>query len=105
MAENTSVLAMQIFFDQSDEYEGKPLGEFLLHFLLQHHVGGATLLQAEMGFGSRRHIHHPNNFGSLDEVPMVLTAVDRENILRPLLPEIRRCIGDHTASICKVEQF
>jgi hypothetical protein len=36
---------------------------------------------------------------------MVLTAVDRENILRPLLPEIRRCIGDHTASICKVEQF
>jgi hypothetical protein len=105
MADTEKFLAMHVFFDESDEYEGKPLGEFLLHFLLQRRISGATLLRAEMGFGSRRHIHHPKHVGTLDEVPMALMVVEREELLRPLLAEIRSYIGDHTAIIGAVEKF
>ncbi len=99
------LLALHIFLDESDEYDGKPLAEYLLNYLLQHKVSGATLLRAEAGFGSRHHVHHPKHFGTLDEVPLVLMVVEREEVLRPLLPEIRQYIGDHPATIGVVEKF
>jgi PII-like signaling protein len=105
MTNNETGCALHVFIDESDEYDGKPLHEFLLHFLMQRRINGATLLRAEMGFGSRRHLHRPKNVGTLDEVPMVLVVVDREELLRPLLPEIREFIGDHTAYISPVELF
>jgi PII-like signaling protein len=105
MTDGLPLLSMQVFFKQSDEHEGKPLGEVLLHFLVKNRVGGATMLRAEAGFGARRYIQHPKDVGTLDEVPMVLMVVERETILRPLLPEIRQIIGEHTATVGFVESL
>jgi PII-like signaling protein len=105
MARDATMLELQVFFDESDEFGGKPLAEVLLHFLLQRHVTGATLFRGEMGFGSRRHIHHPNVVGSLDDVPVALVAIEEEEILRPILPEIKKYIGNRMAIVRNAERL
>lgn len=84
------MLQVQIFIDK-DELRGmKPLHEYLLNFLIRHHIIGATVFQGLMGIGEKQHVNRPNTLFSFDEVPLMITFVDEEKKVRHILTELRK---------------
>lgn len=89
MAESKALVAI---FDASDSWGDSPLYEELVRQLERHGVAGATVVDGIMGFGARRRIHQKGLFGVVDEKPVMVVAIDREEKLRAVLPLIRPMI-------------
>jgi uncharacterized protein len=84
------MLQAQIFIDQ-DEFRGmQPLGEFIMAFLLEHHIAGATAFNGQFGFGKNHKIKKPNQIFSFDETPMVIIFIDQDEKVRHVLAELRK---------------
>ncbi|MDB5036268.1 MAG: hypothetical protein JWQ98_3509 [Chlorobi bacterium] len=88
------MLQVQIFLDEDDTHDGKPMHEYLLRYLMHHDIRGATLFRATMGFGSQHHLHAPERLGALDERPLMITFVDEPFKVRPILPHFRELLTD-----------
>jgi PII-like signaling protein len=77
------------FFDANDLWGDAPLYEELVRQLERHGIAGATVVDGIMGFGAHRRIHHKGLFGVVDDKPVMVVAIDREEKLRAVLPLIR----------------
>lgn len=89
MAECKALIA---FFDANDLWGEAPLYEELVRQLERHGVAGATVVDGIMGFGAHRRIHHKGLFGVVDDKPVMVVAIDREEKLRAVLALIRPMI-------------
>ncbi len=83
------IKVLMIFMDETDTWGATPLYEAVVRRLRQLGVAGATAQTGIMGFGSHMRVHHKGLFGVLDDRPVTVTAVDNEEKLRAVLPEIR----------------
>ncbi len=83
---------LQIYVDETDNWETTPLYEAIVRRLRQLDVAGATAHAAMMGFGSHRKVHHKRLFGVSDDRPVVITVVDTEEKLRAVIPELQRMV-------------
>jgi len=83
-----------IYLDQTDLWHAQPLYEAIVRRLRQAGIAGATVTQGIMGFGSHRKVHHKRLFGISDDKPVVISVVDTESNLRPLLPELRAMVKE-----------
>jgi len=79
---------------KNDELHGKRLYRVLLDFLIGAGIAGATVWNGVDGFGKHgkatTHIE-----GISFNYPLVLEIIDNQSKLEPLLPQIRRMVGDH----------
>ncbi|HEY7572989.1 MAG TPA: DUF190 domain-containing protein [Nitrososphaeraceae archaeon] len=85
---------LTIRIKKNDEYEGKRLGKILIEFLMGAKISGATVWTGIDGFGKRRRstVHLE---GITINMPIVLEIIDEKSKLEPLLPQIRRMVGDN----------
>ncbi len=83
-----------IYVDETDLWETGRLYEAIVRRLRQLGVAGATVGMGTMGFGSHGQVHHKGLFGISDDKPVVITVVDRESVLREILPEIRAMVAE-----------
>jgi PII-like signaling protein len=74
----------QIFIDKDDMKEDKPLYRFILNFLIEHEVRGATVFEGFAGFGSNHYVQRPGLF-SFDETPIVITFIDDDHKVSSVL--------------------
>jgi PII-like signaling protein len=84
------MLHVQIFLDEDERIHGKPLGEWVLRFLMHHHIKGATMFRAVMGFGEGHHLRHPTRFGATDSAPLLISFVDETERVHTALKELRQ---------------
>lgn len=79
---------------KNDELHGKRLYRVLLDFLIGAGIDGATVWNGVDGFGKHgkatMHLE-----GISFNYPLVLEIIDNQSKLEPLLPQIRRMVGDH----------
>lgn len=84
------MIQAQIFIDEDDLHEGKPLRDFILKLLVKHKIKGATVLRAVFGFGSHHHMNQPDQLFSFDEVPLLITFIDEDEKVKQAILDLRK---------------
>ena len=79
---------------RNDMLDGKRLEGLIMELLTEAHIAGATVWSGIDGFGKRGkstlHIE-----GVTVNMPLVIEVVDEQKKLEPLLPELKRIVGDN----------
>jgi PII-like signaling protein len=84
---------LTIRIKKNDKLGGKRLERLVMTFLKDSGVEGATVWTGVNGFGKRGKstIHLE---GITVNMPLIIEVVDEQSKLEPLLPELKRIIGD-----------
>lgn len=85
---------LTIRIKKNDELDGKRLQSLIMDLLVKADVAGATIWTGVNGFGKRGkstlHIE-----GITVNMPLIIEVIDEQSKLEPLLPELKRIIGDN----------
>ena len=101
----TRCKTLQIFIEDTDTWRGERLADAIVHLLHRRGIAGATVWNGIMGFGFHGRIHRKGVFGITDEKPMVITAIDSEERLRALVPEILPMVKEGLVTLFDTEVF
>ena len=82
-----------IFIGESDRYQNKPLHQYLMSFLRENGVAGATVLRGIEGFGKTSHIHSPSILRLSMDLPIIIEIVDHKEKIEKIKPELCKIIG------------
>ncbi len=88
------MLEVTVFLDEADLFEGKPMHEHIMRYLMHHNIAGASLFSATMGYGHKHHLHHPAKIGGMDEVPTMIMFIDEEEKIRGVLPHLKEIVKE-----------
>ncbi len=91
---NAPVKMLMLFVNEADQWHNRPLYQAILERLQQLDVAGATAAPGIMGFGHHMRMHHKGLFGISDDRPMMIVAIDNEERLRAVCPEIRPMVPE-----------
>lgn len=94
---------MRIFIGESDKYEGKPLYQLLVEMLRCEKVAGATVLRGISGFGASSHLHTAHILRLSQDLPMVIEAVDTQENIDRILPEVEKVMKGGLITVEKVK--
>ncbi|MGB9959304.1 MAG: DUF190 domain-containing protein [Candidatus Bathyarchaeales archaeon] len=79
---------------KNDELDGKRLGTLVMDLLIKAGVAGATIWTGVNGFGKRGRSTLRLEGVSVN-MPLIIEVIDTQSKLEPLLPELKRIIGDN----------
>jgi len=88
------VKLLLVFVNEADRWHDAPLYHAIVHRLRQLDVAGATAHAGILGFGHHKRLHHKGLLGVSDDRPITITAVDSEETLRRVLPELREMVQE-----------
>jgi uncharacterized protein len=85
---------LTIRIKKNDQLGGKRLEKVLIDFLMRAKISGATVWTGVDGFGKRKRATIKLE-GITINMPMVIEVIEEISKLEPLLPQIRRMVGDN----------
>jgi len=88
------MLSLTIRLKKNDELDGKRLFKALLDFMMDAGISGATVINAVDGFGKRGKSTIRIEGISMN-YPLIIEVVEERSKLAPLLPQIKRMVGDN----------
>jgi PII-like signaling protein len=94
---------LRIFFGEDDKYESLPLYEAIVLKAREMHLGGATVLRGNVGFGHSSRIHTTKILRLSQDLPMVVEIVDSKDKIDAFLPVLDQMIGSGLVTIEKVQ--
>jgi hypothetical protein len=86
--------SVTIRFKRNDELGGKRLERLIMEFLISAGVSGATVWTGVDGFGKRGKSTLKLE-GVTVNMPIIIEVIDEQAKLEPLLPELKRIVGDN----------
>lgn len=86
--------SVTIRIKKNDEVGGKRLERLVIDFLVKSGVSGATVWTGVDGFGKRGKSTLKLE-GVTVNMPLIIEVIDEQSKLEPLLPELKRIIGDN----------
>ena len=96
-------LLARIYIGESDRWEGRPLFEAIVEKLRASGVAGATVLRGIEGYGRASRVHTASILRLSEDLPILIEAVDREDRLRAVLPEIDAMVDGGVITLEHVE--
>jgi PII-like signaling protein len=96
-------LLVRLYLGESDHWHGKPLYQAIIERLRERGLAGATVLRGIEGFGARQHLHATRILSLSEDLPILIEAVDTEEKVRAVLPELDNMLGDGLITLEKVE--
>ncbi len=99
------MLEVKIFIDAEDMYDGKKLDDYILRYLMHHHIHGATVFQGSKGFGAHHHLNEPRQIAASDALPVMILFADEEQRIVQILPHLKEVVGEGLITIHKVERI
>ncbi|KGK98201.1 hypothetical protein LI82_10800 [Methanococcoides methylutens] len=94
---------LRIYLNENDYCDGKPAHEKILEFMRDSNISGATVLHGIEGYGVHSKIHTTSILRLGTDLPIVVEAVDSEEKIRKILPELCRMIPKELITLQKVE--
>ena len=88
------VRLLLMFVNETDTWHDAPLYHAIVHRLRQLHIAGATAHAGILGFGHHKRLHHKGLLGISDDRPITIMAVDEEQKIRAVLPELREMVKE-----------
>jgi uncharacterized protein len=79
---------LRIFIGESDQCDGRPLCEALVHKAHDLGLAGATVWQGIEGFGATSRIHTAKMLRLSEDLPIVIEIVDSAAKIQAALPEL-----------------
>ncbi|MGI8961853.1 MAG: DUF190 domain-containing protein [Bryobacteraceae bacterium] len=89
-----SARKVTIYLNRDTRAHVEPLWSTILSFLRHKHVAGATLLRAEMGFGSHEQFHNPRSEYAGEHLPVRIEFVETIERVDDLLPILYEMVTD-----------
>ena len=86
--------SVTIRIKKNDEVGGKRLERLVIDFLAKEGVSGATVWTGVDGFGKRGKSTLKLE-GVTVNMPLIIEVIDEQSKLEPLLPELKRIVGDN----------
>ena len=96
-------LLLRIYLGESDQWHGRPLYQAIVERLRERGLAGATVLRGIEGFGAKQHVHTTRILSLSEDLPVLVEAVDSEERVRAIIPEIDQMLGDGLMTLEKVE--
>jgi hypothetical protein len=96
---------LQIFIEDTDMWKNEPLSDAIVRLLHKRGILGATVLNGVMGYGAAGRIHRRGLFGVHDERPVIITAIDSEENIRAVVPEILPMVKEGLVALFDAEIF
>lgn len=96
-------IQLTIYMNEADRIGDVPLHEDVVRRLLQFNIAGATVTPGLMGFGKHGKVHRKRLFGVSDDRPVVITAIDDDARIRPILTELRSVVPEGLITLHEVE--
>lgn len=78
--------AVEILVGESDRWHGKPLYAAIVELARSEGLAGATVTRGVMGFGAHSRIHTAGILSLSEDLPMVVTIVDKPERIDAFLP-------------------
>lgn len=94
---------LTIYLSENDTYKGKSAHQAIIEFLLKNDVAGATAIRGIEGYGVHSVIHKASILRLGMDLPIIVQAVDEEDKLRNILPELKEMIPDELIVMQDVE--
>lgn len=96
-------LLLRIYLGESDHWHAKPLYQAIVGRMRERGLAGATVLRGIEGFGAKQHLHTSRILSLSEDLPVLIEAVDAEDKIRAIIPEIDEMLGDGLMTLEKVE--
>ena len=96
-------LLLRVYLGESDRWHGKPLYQAIAERLRERGLAGATVLRGIEGFGAKQHVHTTRILSLSEDLPILIEAVDSEEKIRAIMPEIDEMLGDGLMTLERVE--
>lgn len=93
---------MRIYIGEADRWERRPLYMALLELFRAKGLAGATVLKGVAGFGPDSIIHQASLLKLSADLPLVIEAVDTQERLDGVLPDVDRMMGGGLITMEKV---
>lgn len=90
----TKMLSLTIRIKRNDEFNGKKLHDLLIELFMTNNISGCTIWIGVDGFGKRKRSAISIE-GVTINMPMMIEVVDERLNIEPILPEIKRIVGDN----------
>jgi hypothetical protein len=98
-----SGLLVRIYLGESDTWHGRPLYQAIVERLRKRGLAGATVLRGIEGFGAKQHLHSTRILSLSEDLPILVEAVDTEEKIRAILPELDEMVSDGLITLEKVD--
>lgn len=96
-------LLVRIYIGESDQWDGRPLYQAIVERFRERGIAGCTVLRGIEGYGAHARVHTARILRLSEDLPVLVEAVDREDRLRAVLPEIDAMVGDGLITLERVE--
>jgi uncharacterized protein len=96
-------LLVRIYLGESDHWHGRPLYQAIVERMRDRGLAGATVLRGIEGFGAKQHLHTTRILRLSEDLPILIEAVDTEEKIRGILPELDEMLEDGLITLEKVE--
>lgn len=96
-------MQLTIYVNEADRIGDIPLHEHVVRRLLHFDIAGATVTRGLMGYGKHGKVHRKRLFGVSDDRPVVITAIDYEARIRPILNELKAIVTEGLMTLQEVE--
>jgi len=94
---------LRVFFGEDDKHGGLPLYEAIVLKAREMHLGGATVLRGNAGFGQSSRIHTTKILRLSQDLPIVVEIVDSQEKIDAFLPVLDAMMGSGLVTIEKVQ--
>ncbi len=84
------MIQVQIFYDKDKFKDNKPMTDYIMEFLAESDIHGATAFRGEVGFGENQQIKRPGRLFSFDEPPMLIMFIDQDEKVKKVLTALRK---------------
>lgn len=96
-------LLVRIYLGETDTWHGKPLYQAIVERLRERGLAGATVLRGIEGFGAKQHLHSTRILSLSEDLPILIEAIDTDEKVRGVLPELDEMLGDGLITLERVE--
>jgi PII-like signaling protein len=93
---------LRVFFGEADRHDHQALYEAIVLKAREMHLGGATVLRGQMGFGHSSRLHTAKIMRLSFDLPIVVEIVDTEPKIMGFLPVLDRMMGSGLVTLEKV---
>ena len=94
---------LDIYIGECDRWHNQPLHIALVETARKRGIAGATVTRAIEGYGRHSTIHTTHLLELSSDLPIVVTLIDREEVLTDFLPTLEEMVKDGLVTMHTVE--
>lgn len=94
---------LRIYLSEKDSYKGKAAYHAVIEFFKKAGIAGATVHHCIEGYGVDHIIHTANVLRLGADLPIIVQAVDTEDNIRNIIPQLRQMLPRELMILQEVE--